>query len=134
LDTSGPGARYGRGVRAELRSSHAPETSDGTLEALTPEAPENFALHVQALVGPSDGPGEESFEFRVCSPSWFANATHRPKGYESPRHTILLERWDPTVVTRAISDLCQRTEGATWHDVGTSLSRFGRWEFEDYAG
>jgi hypothetical protein len=45
---------------------------------------------------------------------------------------LLVDTWDPSVIRRAIGDLCARTEGETWHDVAVSLSRFGAWEFTDY--
>lgn len=36
------------------------------------EDPASFVFGVQMLVGPADGPGEESFELTVCSPEWLA--------------------------------------------------------------
>jgi hypothetical protein len=37
-----------------------------------PGDPAEFAFGVQLLVGPADGPGEESFDLTVCSPEWLA--------------------------------------------------------------
>jgi hypothetical protein len=45
---------------------------------------------------------------------------------------LLLDRWDPELVERAIGDLCRRTEGENWHDIAVKLARYGHWEFEDY--
>jgi hypothetical protein len=54
-------------VRAMLRDlilSPDPRTLPGD--------PAGFVFGVQLLVGPADGPGEESFELTVCSPEWLA--------------------------------------------------------------
>jgi hypothetical protein len=44
----------------------------------------------------------------------------------------LLDRWSAELVERAIADLCRHTEGETWQEVAQKLSRYARWEFEDY--
>ena len=84
-----------------------------------------------ASVGPAGEEGAESFAFTVCSPRWLAEQ-QLPKGFAFQRYTLLIERWDADLVERAIEDLCRRTEGDTWREVATKLSRFGHWEFEDY--
>jgi len=45
---------------------------------------------------------------------------------------LVVRRWDFELVRRAIADLCRRVEGSDWETVGTKLSRYGAWEFEDY--
>ena len=107
-------------MRAALRSLHSADTDDGSLGSFRPDDSEHFALHVMALVGPADGPGEESFDFTVCSPSWVARQ-ELAKGFAFMRHTLLLARWDAGLVERAISDLCARPEGADWAEVGQKL-------------
>lgn len=84
-----------------------------------------------AYVGPSDAGGEELFTFTVCSPSWVADLKLE-KGFGFQRDTLLLQEWDPALVKRAIGDLCRRTEGSNWNVVAVRLSRYSRWEFEDY--
>ena len=118
-------------MRAKLKGLDATDTPDGGLASFRPEDAENFVLWITATIGPADGPGEEQFQFRVCTPSWLA-AEPLQKGFAFQRHTLLLERWDPDLVERAIGDLCAHTEGADWSEVGGALSRFGLWEFEDY--
>jgi hypothetical protein len=101
------------------------------VRAFRPKDRTHFGLDVVASVGPAGEEGAELFPFTVCSPSWLA-ATPLPKGSAFQRHTPLLERWDPALVERAISDLCRRTEGESWDELAAKLSRFGHWEFEDY--
>jgi hypothetical protein len=118
-------------MRAELRSLHSADSKDGSLASFHPDDAGHFVLRVTALVGPAGQEGEEGFDFTVCSPAWLAQ-DELPKGFAFQRHTLLVARWDAGLVERAISDLCLRTEGEDWTEVAQKLSRFGRWEFEDY--
>src|SRR5580698_6825215 len=56
-------------IRAELRFLSATGVAD-PLEAYHPEPP--FGFCVLAIVGPLGAPGQESFDFMVCTPDWFA--------------------------------------------------------------
>jgi hypothetical protein len=107
------------------------DADGGDLRAFRPEDAERFTLGVTASIGPAGEEGAEQFQFTVCSPSWLVGQ-ELPKGFAFQRDTLLVERWDPDLVERAIGDLCRRTEGETWTEVATKLSRFGYWEFEDY--
>jgi hypothetical protein len=102
------------------------------LERYAPEEPECFGLLVQAMIGPENLVGEESFDFVVCSPQWLA--THMPAdGYLFGRHYLLLARYDYATMRRAIQKVCDQAQGPTWDVVGALISRYGRWEFEDYS-
>lgn len=118
-------------MRAELKGLDTADADGGDLRAFRPEDRTHFRLDVAASVGPAGEEGAELFQFTVCSPSWLA-AAPLPKGFAFQRHTLLLERWDPGLVERAITDLCRRTEGQSWDELAAKLSRFGLWEFEDY--
>lgn len=37
-----------------------------------PREAEHLAFDVRLILGPADGPGEESFDLTVCSPEWLA--------------------------------------------------------------
>jgi hypothetical protein len=125
-----PDAAMLRSVRAALRRLHSP-TADPLAE-FAPDNPESFSTFVQALVGPEDGEGEESFNFTITTASWLAEQPAPEKGFEFLQGVLLLSRWDYDTVVRAISDLCRNTQGETWEEVATSLSRYGHWEFADY--
>lgn len=45
-----------------------------------------FSLHVRMIVGPSDSPGEESFDVTVCTPEWLAEACRKAGGIYNARH------------------------------------------------
>jgi Immunity protein 8 len=125
-----PDAAMLRGVRAALRRLHAPDADP--LAEFAPDDPESFSIHVQALVGPEDGEGEESFGFTITTAPRLAEQPAPEKGFAFLQGVVLLSRWDYDTVVRAISNLCRNTEGETWEEVATSLSRFGHWEFADY--
>lgn len=84
-------------MRAELRRLWSPDVDP--VSDYAPEDPKTFGVLVRALVGPSDGEGEESFDFIVCSSCWF-DAQGYEKGFAWPRHHLFLERWDYAIVER----------------------------------
>jgi Immunity protein 8 len=116
-------------MRAVLRRLHSPDADP--LSEFAPHDPEAFSILVQALVGPSDGEGEESFDFLVCTPRWLA-AQEFEKGFVWPRSHLLLQRWDYTVVERAIGDVIVHAEGPDWPSVAAQIGRYGGWELEGY--
>jgi hypothetical protein len=117
-------------VQAELRRLDSPDAPEG-IESFAPDDPECFILGVTAHVGPLHGEGEDLFHFTVCTPRWLLE--HPPeKGFLFPRGYLVVERWDSSVVRRAIGDICRRAESTTWDEVAAKVARYGDWEFEDY--
>jgi hypothetical protein len=117
-------------MRAELRQLDSVDAPDG-MDAFRPDDPRDFLLVVTAQIGPAGQEGGDNFNFLVVGPHWFG-ANPPGKGFRWARHYIVVDVWDPKVVRRAIEDLCQRATGATWEEIASKLSRFGKWEFEDY--
>jgi hypothetical protein len=116
-------------VKAKLLRLHSPDAY--SLQAYKPPDPDVFGLLVQAMVGPDDGKGEESFDFVVCTTRWFETQPFE-KGFSWPRHHLFVKRWDYATVERAISDVVMHAEGDEWSSVANQIARFGSWEFEDY--
>ena len=116
-------------LRAELRSLHSPDVHN--LETYRPIDPTRFGLLVQAMVGPEDMPGEESFDFIVCTPGWLAERL-REQDYVTARHHIIFARYDYPVLRSVIRGYCEEATGPDWRSVAARLSRYGKWEFEDY--
>ena len=115
-------------MKPEVRRLISPDLYD--LENGAPEDIGHFCLLIQAIVGPSDGPGEESFDFLVCTPSWIASVVQA--GFLFGRHYLIVERYDYKFINNAISSLCANISGSCWRDVAERLARYGKWEFEDY--
>jgi hypothetical protein len=109
-------------------------TIDGEpLESVTPLNPVRVGQWVRALAGPDGGPGEESFDLIVCTPTWLAGEVSR-NGPIVGRHHLIVDRWDHEQVRGTLVCLFSREEADDWPELGLRLSRLGSWEFEDYQG
>lgn len=102
-------------------------------DSFEPVDPAWFGILVDVYLGPKDGPGEELFQFSVCSPSYM-EADAALYGTKWLRGYVLMPSWDYDALCRLVQDLCDRTEGADWHEVAMKLSRYMEWEFDDYQG
>ena len=117
-------------IRAELRFLSATGNAD-PLEAYHPQPP--FGFCVQAIVGPLGSPGEEFFDFMVCTPDWFALEHLRVKGsVASGRHFIFVQEFNYLALEEFVRDYCASCEGKSWREAAEKVARLGHWEFEDY--
>lgn len=98
-----------------------------------PDEEDNFSFFVDALVGPSEGLGEEAFSFHICTPKWIAtkmiNQDFGDYGVFG-KNLIIVKEYDWDKIRIMISGLCSRIAGRDWAEVACKLSRYGRWEFE----
>lgn len=113
----------------ELRRLHSPDVVD----LRNPNLPDDtyFSILVSAMIGPRGEPGEESYDFIVCSGTWTAVHAGAMR-YFFGRGYLILERYSYDLMWNAISTLCRRISGTTWSEIAERLSRYGTWEFEDY--
>jgi hypothetical protein len=116
-------------VRAVVRSVHLdPDPPDLRAD------PTEFLLLARLMVGPSDGPGEESFDVTVCTPEWLAQRC-AGEGFVDGLHTVVTtvesftERGLRSFLTRRVENV----SGETWREVADKVARLGHWEFEDYS-
>jgi len=116
-------------TRATLRYLHSPDAPD--LEHYSPQDPEHFSILVQALIGPEDQPGEEAFDFLVCTSRWLSSQLSKER-YMMGKNYLFLSRYDYALLQEAIQKICSQAEGKDWEAVTTYLGRYGKWEFEDY--
>ena len=116
-------------TKATLRYLHSPDAPN--LEHYTPEDPEYFSILVQALIGPEEQPGEEAFDFLVCTSRWLSSQLSK-EGYMLGRHYLFLSRYDYALLQEAIQKICSRAEREDWKAVATYIGHYGKWEFEDY--
>jgi hypothetical protein len=118
-------------MRASLRRLHSPDVDD--LAGYRPEPADDFGLLLQVFAGPEGAEGEEAFDLILCTPKWLER-THDESDVVSGRHHLIVFRYDYDRLVRALEVQCQSAEGESWQDVAAKLSRFARWEFEDYTG
>lgn len=116
-------------MRCELRRLHSPDVRD--LECFRPEDQTYFGLLIQAMIGPEGGPGEEAFDFILCSPTWLRDHL----GNDGARwcHGILVtQQYDYTTLYQAVQKLCRQTDGESWDEIANRLGHFTNWEFDSY--
>ncbi len=99
-----------------------------------PDDPADFSFNVRLLVGPVDGPGEESFDLMVCSPEWLARRS-RSQGIVPGLHHLIINQdgFDDGVLRLWLATTVTAIEEPTWAEFATKLSRIGHWEFDGYA-
>src|SRR6266436_7192437 len=120
--------RHHRIVRAILRQI-AFDPDPRTL----PDDAASFEFGARLMVGPRDGPGEESFGLTVCSPEWLAERCRDGVPVDGLHHVIVdWESFDERVLRRWLEDRVHAVEAATWQGIANRLCRLGWWEFEGY--
>lgn len=115
-------------MRAEIRHLLTPDIDP---DSYVPDDPERFAFLVQMLAGPLGEPGEESFQFTVCTPGWLHEQVQRD-GPVNGRHHVIVDAFDWQALQTYFHRLVGGCWGADWSEVAQKLSRYGFWEFEDY--
>ena len=113
-------------VRAQLRSLFSPDADP--LHQFAPDGP--FGILVMAMIGPADGPGEESFDFMLCTPDWFSS--NLKDDITNGRHHLFVRQFDYSRLRSFVEAYCAGCSGKSWKEVAEKLSRLGKWEFEDY--
>jgi Immunity protein 8 len=111
-------------IRPRLRYLHSPDLEEPTL----PSDPKNCMVLVQAIVGPGDDPGEESFDFCVVTPSYLQQ--HRDPRWG--RGLLIVESFDWAVVRRVLEERLSSVTRSTWEQVGLELNKELLWEFDNY--
>lgn len=110
-------------LRALLTIEHEP------LDSLKPTS-DAFCVTLRALVGPAGLPGEESFDFQVCSPEWLqAELDSQP--IISGRLLLITRRYDPSQIEEYVRRRVSQASGDEWSAIAAKLTRWSHWEFED---
>jgi hypothetical protein len=112
-------------IVAQLKDLHS---TDAELETFRPDGP--FGVSMFAEVGPASEPGEELFQFTVCTPEWFAQNMNGD--FVLGRHFLFVKEYDYEALRNFVSSYCSRCVGASWREIAEKISRLGYWEFEDY--
>jgi hypothetical protein len=116
-------------VRPILKGLHSPDAPD--LESFLPQDPQRWCILLQAMFGPENSEGEESFGILVCTPQWLSQGVAE-NGIVDGRHHLVVNELDLPRLRNFLQDYANTCTGKTWHDAALKLSRLGHWEFEDY--
>ena len=117
-------------MRAKLKKVHSPDIED--LVNYLPENPESFSFLLQALVGPSDEEGEESFDIEVCTPKWLSE-NYKREDIIIGRHLLIVFNFNFDRIFQKIKSFVENCNGDTWGEIAEKVGRIGKWEFEDYS-
>ena len=117
-------------MRAVIRGLHSPDIYD--LKNYRPSTPDRFGFLLQILIGPENGPGDESFDVFVCTPRWILEE-HSGEDVIVGRHMLIVFKYDYERLENFLRGKVAEVAGETWMDLGQRLARIGHWEFEDYA-
>jgi hypothetical protein len=109
---------------------HCPAIDD--LEGWSP-GDQPFGIFVQALIGPADSDGEESFGMQICTPEWFAAQGMDGANIRSGVHTLFVSTYNYRAIRAFIERAVHRAEAETWREIAEKLCWLGHWEFADYA-
>ena len=116
-------------MRPTLKAVHSPDIDQ--VETFVPPDAERFAFLLQLMIGPEGREGEESFDVVVCTAGWLAERAST-SGPLSPRHHLVVDRYDWVQIRRFVEAYLEAIEGDSWRSVAERVGRLGRWEFEDY--
>lgn len=115
-------------MRAAVRSVYS---ADVDVDAYVPDDPENDGVWIRLIVGPADGPGEESFDVLVCTPLWLRETVAK-EGPQIGRHHLIVDPLDLGQAKEFLRRQIESVEAPDWPSLGEQLGRIGYWEFEDY--
>ena len=115
-------------ITPKIRAFHSPDVDD--LEGYRPLGDE-FALLLQMLIGPDGGEGEEAFDVQVVSPAWLERC-YAGDGLAGGDGRLLVFGYDWSRIESYLQKRVSACTGSDWQEVAGKLSRFSRWEFEDY--
>jgi len=107
-------------------------SSDFDVATYRPQDPSDDGFPLRIYVGPSDGPGNESFDLTVCTPLWLARRVRDVGRPLVGRHYLIVEAMDIEAVLTFLRKQVESVEAPTWSEVAAKVGRLGRWEFEDY--
>lgn len=116
-------------MNAKLKRVHSPDIYN--LENYHPECSDDFSFLLQAMIGPADEDGEESFDIEVCTPKWIQQNLGLDKVLVG-MHYLIVREYNYQKIIHTIEKFLLGCSGANWNEVSKKVSRLGLWEFESY--
>lgn len=116
-------------MKAELKGCHSPDVYN--LEKYYPEVEDDFCFLLQALVGPKDEQGDETFDLIVCTPKWLLENKKKDEVIFGKNYLIVFE-YNYQKIYNKIKSYIDELNGESWEELSLKVARIGYWEFEDY--
>ncbi len=83
------------------------------------------------LIGPDGGEGEEAFDVQIVTPGWLEERC-ASEGLAAGDGRLLVFDYDWPRIEAYLQRRVASCTGSDWREVAQKLSRFSRWEFDDY--
>ncbi len=115
-------------MRAILKRLYSPDVD---IDKYAPENERFFGFLMQAMIGPDDSGGEESFDFLVCTPEWL-EARHASEPCVFGRGVILVFSYDLSFIRKMVERLCSSASSDNWNGIAAKIDRYADWEFSSY--
>ena len=94
-----------------------------------PEDEDVFHVSLLLGIGVEDGNSMDYFDVLICTPKWIKLKESKPLLL---RYTIIVECYDFKEILKCINSYIDNCDGDNWEEISHKLSRFFRWEFDDY--
>lgn len=115
-------------MKPELKYLHSPDVHD--LEKYEPPEDEPYYILVQAMFGPEGIDAEESFDALFCNTIYVRQ--QKSLGLNLEKYDVVLDKYHFNRILDYFNNAALNSEGASWNEVAEKLSRYGKWEFENY--
>ena len=124
------GRKWPRECNAMIAEVKSIDLIDHENWAYWPDDIEDFCVAAEAMIGPLGEDGAEILSFEVCTPKWFAK--NRLGSAAFARNIVFVSEYDEQAVKDLVYEIARKADGSSWNEVANKLSRYLRWEFEDY--
>ena len=118
-------------MRIKLHFLHSPDIRDFGAGG-RPEDLDCFLALVQAFVAEDSEDAKiigESFDFLVCTPRWLDREISE-RGHALGLFRIIVPRYDYQAIWDIIASICKQIDGDDWASIGSTLGKYGLYEFD----
>lgn len=101
------------------------------LSEYIPDNPSYFCLDVILEIGLQNSESSDLFYLTICSIDWFSQQVNEQSSYFTQYHLVVKD-FDFEKIENEIKSKLIRISGKDWNELANKISRFARWEYEDY--
>jgi hypothetical protein len=115
-------------MRAELKSVDSPDVD---FETYWPKDEACFSFPIALRIGPEGSNTPDIFQMTVCTPGWLSKQNAGKTAVLGENLLIVFSYNWPTIHSY-LENRINRMMAEDWPALALKLSRFARWEFENY--